>query len=276
MTLCLERVSAGYGTHMVLRDVSVHLRGPRTALLGANGSGKTTLLRVLSGAHVPSAGRVLFDADPVRHDRAGLRRHRQRAQLLLQDPDDQLFSADVLRDVSFGPLNLGLSDDEVRGRVDDALAVLSITHLADRPTHQLSYGERKRVALAGAVAMRPSVLLLDEPSAGLDPEGVAEVLMVLERLVAAGTTLVAATHNVELALKWADEIVVLTPEGVRHGDPLEVLDDTDLLARARLSRPWPLELAARLGLPRDDRPKSLDEVVRLLGARQPVPDGQTH
>lgn len=262
--LRLAGVSAGYGARTVLRDVSVDLRGPRTALLGANGSGKTTLLRVLSGAHVPSAGRVLVGDEPLRHDRAGLRVHRQRTQLVLQDPDDQLFSADVLRDVSFGPMNLGLPEDEVRVRVDEALAVLSIGHLADRPTHQLSYGERKRVALAGAVAMRPSALLLDEPTAGLDPEGVAEVLAVLDRLVAAGTALVAATHDVELALDWADEVLVLTTEGVRHGDPLEVLDDPELLSRARLSRPWPLELAARLGLSRDLRPRNLEDVARLL------------
>jgi cobalt/nickel transport system ATP-binding protein len=262
--LALERVSAGYGAHEVLREVSLDLQGPRTALLGANGSGKSTLLRVLSGAHEPSAGRVLVGDEPLRRDRRGLRAHRQRVQLVLQDPDDQLFSADVLRDVSFGPMNLDLPEDEVRARVSAALHVLSITHLADRPTHQLSYGERKRVALAGAVAMRPAVLLLDEPTAGLDPEGVAEVLAVLDRLVAAGTALVAATHDVELALSWSDEVVALTPDGVRHGDPVEVLDDADLLARARLHRPWPLELAARLGLPPDAKPRTLMDVTRLL------------
>ncbi|WP_432558854.1 energy-coupling factor ABC transporter ATP-binding protein [Granulicoccus sp. GXG6511] len=257
-------VSAGYGSHRVLTDVTLDLSGPRTALLGANGSGKSTLLRVLSGGHVPSAGRVLVDDEPLRHDRTGLRAHRQRVQLLLQDPDDQLFSADVLRDVSFGPMNLDLPEAEVRSRVDEALAALSITHLADRPTHQLSYGERKRVALAGALAMRPAVLLLDEPTAGLDPEGVAEVLGVLDRLVGAGTSLVAATHDVELALAWADEVVVLTPEGPRHGDPVTVLDDSALLRRARLSRPWPLELAAALGASGGSLPRNLAEVVALL------------
>lgn len=263
----LDGLSAGYGDHRVLDTVNLDLAVPRTALLGANGSGKSTLLRVLSGAHVPSVGRVLMDGEPLRHDRKGLRAHRQRVQMVLQDPDDQLFSADVLRDVSFGPMNLDLPEAEVRARVDEALAVLSIAHLADRPTHQLSYGERKRVALAGAVAMRPKVLLLDEPTAGLDPEGVREVRAVLDRLVAAGTALILATHDVELALAWADQVVVLTPEGVRHGDPVEVLGDAELLTRARLSRPWPLELAARLSLP--GRPRNLEDIAKLLQSSPP-------
>ncbi|MDO5498797.1 MAG: ATP-binding cassette domain-containing protein, partial [Propionibacteriaceae bacterium] len=147
MRVRLDGVSAGFDDRLVLSGLDLDLGAARTALLGANGSGKSTLLRVLSGAHEPSDGQVLVDGEPLRHDRRGLRVHRQRVQLVLQDPDDQLFSADVLRDVSFGPMNLDLPEDEVRTRVADALAVLSIAHLADRPTHQLSYGERKRVAL---------------------------------------------------------------------------------------------------------------------------------
>lgn len=270
MRMQLERVSAGYGDHRVLTEVDLDLDQPRIALLGANGSGKSTLLRVLSGAHVPDTGAVLVDGTPLRHDRKGLRGHRQRVQLVLQDPDDQLFSADVTRDVSFGPMNLDLPEAEVRTRVTEALAVLSITHLADRPTHQLSYGERKRVALAGAVAMRPSVLLLDEPTAGLDPEGVAEAVGVLDRLVTGGTSLVLATHDVDFALSWADRVIVLTPDAVAYGDPVTLLVDVELLARARLQRPWPLELHNRLAVrglvPPGLRPRSLDDVLRILDA----------
>ena len=107
---------------------------------------------------------------------------RDSVQLVLQDPDDQLFSADVAQDVSFGPLHLGLGAQEVRRRVAETLDLVGATHLADRPTHQLSYGERKRVALAGALAMRPAVLLLDEPTAGLDPAGLETLLTVLARV----------------------------------------------------------------------------------------------
>jgi cobalt/nickel transport system ATP-binding protein len=220
--------------------------GGRLALLGANGSGKSTLLRCLSGALRPAAGRVLVDGEPVEYSRAGLRRHRQTVQLVTQDPDDQLFSASVAADVSFGPLNLGLGDDEVRARVEEALDLLTVAGLRDRPTHQLSYGERKRVAIAGAVAMRPCVLALDEPTAGLDPAAVVDTMSALDRLQAADTSLVLATHDVDLALAWADEVAVVVDGTVRQGDPVRLLADADLVSRARLQRPWVLGVLGRL------------------------------
>lgn len=262
-----DQVWAGYpGRGPVLRGASLALpTGVRVALLGANGSGKTTLLRCLSGAHRPDRGRVLRAGKALGYGAGDLRAHRAHVQLVLQNPDDQLFSADVHQDVSFGPLNLGWDHDEVRRRVAEALDVLGITHLAERATHQLSYGERKRVATAGAVAMRPGVLLLDEPTAGLDPEGVHEMLAALERLIAADTTVLMATHDVDLALAWADVAAVVADGVVTQGAPVDVLDDTELLARARLRRPWPLELASRLDLRAVDgsalRPRHLDDIA---------------
>jgi cobalt/nickel transport system ATP-binding protein len=220
--------------------------GRRLAVLGANGSGKTTLLRCLSGALRPIAGAVTVDGVPLEHSRRGLREHRQTVQLVLQDPDDQLFSASVAQDVSFGPVNLGLPEEEVRARVAEALHLLAVDGLAARPTHQLSYGERKRVAIAGAVAMRPCVLLLDEPTAGLDPSAVTEALAALTRLQAAESTIVMSTHDVDLALAWADEVAVVVDRRVVQGLPARVLADDDLLARARLGRPWALTVGARL------------------------------
>jgi cobalt/nickel transport system ATP-binding protein len=220
--------------------------GRRLALLGANGSGKSTLLRSLSGALRPVDGTVAVLGEQVRYGRRGLRRHRQRVQLVTQDPDDQLFSASVAADVSFGPVNLGLPDDAVRDRVARALELLAVSHLRDRPTHQLSFGERKRVAIAGAVAMQPQVLALDEPTAGLDPAAVAETVHALERLRAAGTTVVLATHDVDLALAWADEVAVLVEGRIRQGDPQGLLTDVDLVRRARIRVPWVLSLAGEL------------------------------
>ncbi|MEL4359034.1 MULTISPECIES: energy-coupling factor ABC transporter ATP-binding protein [unclassified Luteococcus] len=257
---------AGYPGKEVLHGANLRLpRGFRLALLGANGSGKTTLLRCLSGAHQPSGGSITVDGRVLRRNREGLREHRRLVQLVLQDPDDQLFSADVTQDVSFGPMNLGLDDAEVRARVSEALELLGVSHLAERPTHQLSYGERKRVATAGAVAMRPRVLLLDEPTAGLDPAGVHEMLAALERLIAQGTTVVFATHDVDLALAWSEQAAVVLDGTVRQGPATELLGDAELLDAARLHRPWPLELAARLGLP--GRPRHLDEIAALLGPK---------
>jgi cobalt/nickel transport system ATP-binding protein len=220
--------------------------GRRLAVLGANGSGKTTLLRCLSGALKPAAGAITVDGAPLEHSRRGLRAHRQEVQLVLQDPDDQLFSASVAQDVSFGPLNLGLPEDEVRTRVAESLDLLAVDHLAGRPTHQLSYGERKRVAIAGAVAMRPCVLLLDEPTAGLDPSAVAETLAALARLQEHDSTVVMSTHDVDLALRWADEVAVVVDRTVVQGPPEDLLGDDGLLARARLERPWVLTVGARL------------------------------
>ena len=257
------------GTGPVLEHADLEVApAARLALLGANGSGKTTMLRCLAGSLVPTSGHVLLDDAPITYDRKGLRHHRQEVQLVLQDPDDQLFSADVFQDVSFGPVNLGLDATEVRTRVDEALSLLGIEHLRRRPTHQLSYGERKRVATAGAVAMRPCVLLLDEPTAGLDPAAVDELMAALRRLEEHETTVVLSTHDVSLALAWADSVAVTHDRVVVQGDPVELLGDAALLESARLRLPWSLDLSHRLvadGLvPDGTRARSLDEIHAAL------------
>ncbi|GGX29787.1 energy-coupling factor ABC transporter ATP-binding protein [Streptomyces lomondensis] len=220
--------------------------GRALALLGRNGSGKTTLMRLLSGGLKPHEGRLTVEGRPVSYDRTGLTRLRTTVQLVVQDPDDQLFAASVEQDVSFGPLNLGLPDAEVRARVAEALDALDIAALAGRPTHLLSYGQRKRTAIAGAVAMRPRVLVLDEPTAGLDPDGQERLLTTLDGLRARGTTVVMATHDVDLALRWADDAALLTPTGVRTGPAPTVLARTDLLREAGLRLPWGAAAAALL------------------------------
>lgn len=264
--LVADQVVASYpGGESVLRAASCTLRpGARLALLGANGSGKTTLLRCLSGAHRLDSGDIRLAGQVLGRSRAALREHRRSVQLVLQDPDDQLFSADVTQDVAFGPLNLGLGQDEARARVVQALDLLGITHLAGRATHQLSYGERKRVTIAGAVAMRPRVLLLDEPIAGLDPSGVEETRAVLDRLSDHGTTIALATHDVDFALSWAREVAVVADGVVQQGPPELILNDTELLTRAHLRRPWQLELASALGL--GTRPRTMDEVLAAINS----------
>jgi cobalt/nickel transport system ATP-binding protein len=276
-TLAATGLVVGYDSGpRVLDGASVRLpAGRRLAVLGANGSGKTTLLRCLSGALRPVSGEVTVDGQRLEHTRRGLRAHRQEVQLVLQDPDDQLFSASVAQDVSFGPVNLGLDDDTVRARVAEALRLLAVEHLADRPTHQLSFGERKRVAIAGAVAMRPCVLLLDEPTAGLDPSAVAEALAALARLEQADSTVVMSTHDVDLALRWADEVAVVVDRAVVQGSPADVLGDDALLARARLDRPWALTVGARLRalglLPVDGAlPRDADDLLAALPERPEV------
>ncbi|MDX2292640.1 MULTISPECIES: ATP-binding cassette domain-containing protein [Streptomyces] len=276
-TPVVELVRAGFAYEdgpAVLTDVGFAVtEGRAIALLGRNGGGKTTLLRLLSGGLRPGAGTLLLDGEEVAYDRKGLTRLRTSVQLVVQDPDDQLFAASVAQDVSFGPMNLGLAEEEVRLRVAEALEALDITALADRPTHLLSYGQRKRAAIAGAVAMRPRVLIMDEPTAGLDPHGQERLLETLERLRAAGTTVVMATHDVDLALRWADEAAVLSPAGLRTGPAAELLADDALLDAARLRRPWAVSVGRLLraqgllpeGVPAPRTAEDLDLLLDRVG-----------
>lgn len=212
--------------------------GAKMALLGGNGSGKTTLMRLLVGLNRLEAGDLELDGEQVRDRRADRTRLRQSVQMVLQEPDDQIFATTVRADVSFGPVNLGLDRGEVAHRVDETLAALGITDLADRVPHHLSFGQRKKVALAGALAMRPRVLLLDEPSAGLDPISCSELLAALEGLCSAGTAILMATHDVDLAWAWAEEAVVLSNGTLTRGPAHRLLHDEKLLAAARLTTPW--------------------------------------
>jgi cobalt/nickel transport system ATP-binding protein len=225
--------------------------GVRHALVGANGAGKTTLFLHLNGTLRPRGGSVMVNGRPADYTRAGLTAWRQVVGLVFQNPDDQLFAGSVLQDVSFGPFNLGLSAAETRERVDEALDALGISHLGDRPTHMLSFGQKKRVSIAGAVAMRPEVLIIDEPLSGLDPSGAEHFLGVLHELHAAGTTILVATHDMGLAYEWADEVSIMRAGCVVAGGPAaEVMADAAMLAECGLRRPWVLDV---------------DEALRIAG-----------
>jgi len=184
-------------------------RGSRNALLGANGSGKTTLLQHFNGLLQANSGSLHFAGAPLDTSRAGLAALRRRVGLVFQNPDRQLFSASVVEDVSFGPLNLGLDETTVRIRVAEALAAVGLAGHADRPVHHLSFGQKKRVCIAGVLAMQPDLLLLDEPMAGLDTPMQADLLAVLDRLSAGGITILLATHDVDFAYRWADQLHLL-------------------------------------------------------------------
>jgi cobalt/nickel transport system ATP-binding protein len=247
-------------------DIALYA-GRRVAVLGPNGGGKTTLFRLLVGALAPSAGEVLLDGRPIRRTRRDLTALRMQVQLVLQDPDDQLFAATVAQDVSFGPLNLGLPPTAVEERVHGALSALGLLEVSDRPPHLLSFGQRKRVAIAGAVAMAPRLLILDEPTAGLDPAGVAELLDTLAGLEAAGSTVVLATHDVDLADRWADEVALVAGGRVETGSAREVLADAELLRTARLGPAWApavQRLLERLPDVNGARPRTPAELHALL------------
>ncbi len=258
------------GGVVALRDLNLQIhKGRKLAILGANGSGKTTLLLHLNGTFRPTSGEIRMEDQPVGYDRRSLIHWRRRVGLVLQEPDDQLFAATVEQDVSFGPLNLGLSAAETRERVSEALEALRIAPLAQRATHTLSFGQKKRAAIAGILAMRPEVLVLDEPTAGLDSHGVTHLLGVLRQLHEAGATLVFSTHDVELAYSWADEVAVFHEGAVRiQGETTAVLGDRGLLHRARLRPPLLLEVAQVLGADVQSLPRTREALLARLRERR--------
>ena len=225
-----------------LADISLSIPpGARLALLGANGAGKSTLLWHCNGTLRPAAGELLLAGGLVRHSRSELTELRRRVALVAQEPDDQLFAGTVRQDVSFGPMNLGLPEAEVRARVDEALAALDLVALADLPPHQLSHGQRKRAALAGALAMRPELLALDEPTAGLDPRGIEALHRQLDTLHARGLAIALTTHDIDFAHRWAAEVVVMDSGRIAaRGPAAEIFADADLLHRVGLRQPYAL------------------------------------
>jgi len=212
--------------------------GERVVLLGANGSGKSTLLKLLDGIVGPTRGSIRalgMDVAAVAAGEDGFRFHRE-VGLVFQDPDIQLFSATVLDDVAFGPLQLGLTREEVRQRCDEAMAEMGIAHLANRAPFELSGGEKKRAAIASVLSLRPDVVLLDEPTAALDPRTKWVLVDLIQRLSAAGRTLIVATHELDIVPLIADRVIVMNEQGrvVADGIPAAVLADRKLLISANL------------------------------------------
>ena len=252
----------------VLEDISLEIpRGKKIVFLGPNGSGKSTLFLHLNGVHKPDKGSVFFDGQPVRYDSSSLAKLRSEVSLVFQNPDDQIFSATVEEDVAFGPLNLGLARDEIEKRVDEALSMVGMSAMRERPTQQLSFGQRKRVSLAGALAMKPSVLVMDEPTAGLDPQMVHELLELSDELNRRGTTVVISTHDVETAYEWADEVrAIFGGKLVFSGSPEEFFEREDgLLHQMGLAPPLVLALNHSLhhltGAPLSPYPRTLAEAT---------------
>ncbi len=210
-----------------------------TGILGSNGAGKSTLFLNLNGVLTPAGGEVLLDGEKVSYTRQGLTELRRKVGIVFQDPDDQLFSADVYRDVSFGPVNLGLPEDEVRRRVESALELTGISDLRGKPTHALSYGQKKRAAIAGVAAMQPRVMILDEPTAGLDPQGVSDIMKLLKKLRSElGMTIILATHDMDIVPLYCDRVFLLSGgKMLRSGTPEEVFSDPEELRRNHLRLP---------------------------------------
>jgi cobalt/nickel transport system ATP-binding protein len=238
-----DHVSFAYGAGQpALADVSLQIeQGSKIALLGANGSGKSTLLKLLDALYLPTAGSLSIFGAPISQalldDEAYAFALRRRIGFVFQDPDVQLFSPTVWDDVVFGPLHLGLPAAEVRQRAQQAMHLLGIEKLAERAPHRLSGGEKKKVALASVLAIRPDVLLLDEPTASLDPRSQANLVDFLYELnLRQNVTLVTATHDLEIVNEMADWVYVFGEAHclIAQGTPADILSQRDLLIAANL------------------------------------------
>jgi cobalt/nickel transport system ATP-binding protein len=242
MTTILETNDLNYiyeGGKHALRNVSVKIpTGCKVAFVGPNGAGKSTLFMHFNGILRQTDGDVIYNSKKIEHSKKGLIGLRKDVTFVMQNPDDQIFNVIVEDDVAFGPFNLDLPIDEVRKRVDEALKMVGMEDERKRPIHHLSFGQRKRVAVASALAMHPKVLIMDEPTAGLDPEMVHRLYEIADEVNMNGSTVIISTHDVETAYSWADLVIVLVNgEVLAQGTPYEVFSMKDVLERAGLSVP---------------------------------------
>jgi cobalt/nickel transport system ATP-binding protein len=280
MLFRLEDLSHRYsdGT-LALEEVSLSIaKGERIALLGTNGSGKTTLLNHLNGILKPTSGKVYFEDRPLEYSSKALLNLRKRVGFVFQDPNDQLFAPTVKQDVAFGPLNLGQPVDVVKKAVMEALETVGMTEFAEKPPHFLSLGQKKRVALAGVLAMQPEVIVMDEPTANLDPRATSEILHLLLQLnKQAGITLILATHDVDMVPLFANRLYILNKgKIVSEGTPKESFSNTELIRNANLRSPRIAHLFEVLkkenNLPINDLlpltiSEARKEILRLLNSR---------
>ncbi len=212
--------------------------GKIVALLGPNGAGKSTLFLHFNGILRPSIGTIVIDGEPVNYNKKDLMRIRQKVGIVFQNPDDQLFAPTVLEDVAFGPMNMGLSKEEVEDRVKEALIRVGMDGFEKKPPHHLSGGQKKRVAIAGILAMKPKIMVLDEPTSGLDPKGASQILRLLYKLNKEGITIVISTHDVDLVPLYASKVYIISDgKIIKEGTAPEVFEDVKTIRGANLRLP---------------------------------------
>lgn len=255
-------------------------RGRKVACMGANGSGKSTFFLCCNGIRKPDSGQLFFEGHPLDYSKKGLLSLRSKVGVVFQDPDNQLFSANVLQEISFGPLNLGLTQQETRRRAEQVMERLGIASFAHRPVHALSGGQKKLVAIADILVMEPSLILLDEPAAALDPIHTRIVREIIDEISASGITVVTATHDVDYAWSWADD-VLLFHEGqlLAFGSPKDVFTQKKLLETASLETPCVLKIFQALQkggfLPESlPCPRTINELESLLSSQRPMNKSQ--
>lgn len=218
-------------------------RGHKVAFMGANGSGKSTFFLCCNGIHRPSSGTLYFNGEPIDYSKKGLLDLRAKVGIIFQAPDNQLFSASVYQEISFGILNLGVSEEKAKEEVEQVIDYLEITPFRHKPTHALSGGQKKQVSIADLLVMHPQIIILDEPAAALDPKHTTMVNHIIDRLTDEGITVLMSTHDVNYALEWADDIFLFKDGKVlMQGTPIEVFSNQSALAETNLEQPAVLQL----------------------------------
>ena len=247
--LSTENLSFTYpdGTQ-ALKNINIEIeKGEKVAIIGPNGAGKSTLFSHFNGLTEPTSGCVKIEGKPISFEKDELLKVRQKVGIVFQDPNDQLFAPTVKEDIAFGPMNLGLSYDEVEKRVEDALKMVGMENYEDKTPHHLSGGQQKRIAIAGIIAMKPELMILDEPTAGLDTDGVEKVQNIMNQLNEEGMTLIISSHDIDMISKYADKIFVLyNGEIIESGNKNKIFSDMELLKKAHLRTPITTEILYNL------------------------------
>lgn len=250
--------------------ISFHVRrGEKIAIVGPNGAGKSTLLMMFNGMLRPDSGIMLFDNQQMAYDASSLRNLRRRVGFVLQNPDRQIVAPTVYQDVAFGPTNLGYQESEVKRVVGEALRSVGLEGFERRPPHQLSSGEKKKVAIAGVLAMEPDLLVFDEPTSSLDPSGSGEIMELLDELNDQGKTIIISTHDIELAYPWAHRAILLVDGMILKEDVPDVaFGNAGNVRRAHLSIPTLLELYLELrkrkfSLP-EKKPRTVLDMINII------------
>lgn len=254
-----------------LNGLSLDIRqGQKIAVMGANGSGKSTFFLCLNGILKPQQGTLSFRSVPYSYNKKSLLGLRSRIGIVFQDPDDQLFSASVRQEISFGILNLGADNRTAIKETEKIMDALDITEFQYRPTHALSGGQKKQVAIADILVMHPDVVILDEPAAALDPKHTALVNKIIDQMTKAGITVILSTHDADHAFAWADEVILFHRGKVLlSGSPHDVFSDQNALDTAHLSQPAVLSMfhsLCRKGIISAETPvpKNLTELERII------------
>lgn len=252
MTLSVSSVSFCYEEdEFVLNNLNMDFSSfPVIGVVGANGCGKSTLFKLLLGLHIPTKGEVKWNDQPISYSKSSLIEHRKRVTLLFQEPDQQIFYTDVYNDIAFSLRNLGVNESEIATRINQTLDLVDAKAFVHKPIQYLSFGQKKRVALAGSLVLDSQFLLLDEPTAGLDPLGTKQMKSLIRSVAKSGKNVVMSSHDINLIYDVCDYVYVMSHgELVSQGKPEDVFLDKAFIEQVGLEQPWLVKMHQQFDMP---------------------------